>query len=203
MRKREGDNGAITHRGRFTNDTRTDFVGTLTIDFNAPGDESWVEHIDSHDPTHEEVYDLDWSSLPHSGDDLDDTQAEIIASYMANRLKSRGLRLQASSTDIAQSAITRLKAQPSVDRVNQPLILRAIGREALNMRNAELGLRHEDVKALGILWANKRCAETALGRGVTRSESDQLALKTRDQWPQPRHRPRMQFHASSAPPHVT
>lgn len=191
----------MTDRGRFVAATLHDFDGALTVDLDITPDRGWEDHVGAPAADSEQVK-LDWSALPPSGAALDGDQAHDIAQYMAAQLKAKGLRLHASAADIAQSTIARLAAQPGVTEINQPLILRAIGREATNMRNAELGLRHEDVKALNILWPNRVRAQAQLGRTLTRSEYDLMALAVRDQWPNHRHRPRVRFHAATASPHL-
>ena len=202
-RRREAQNGAVKDRGRFAPPTLHDFDGRLKIDMTFPGDRGWEQEVPMPDATAEDVSTLDWGALPPSGNALTASEALVIAQYMASQLKAKGLRTRATPADIAQATVAKLNRQPGIHEINQPLILRAIGREAVNIRNAELGLRHEDVKALGILWANRNRAVSDIGRPLTRPEYDRMAESVRDQWPNARHRPRARFHALTAPPHLT
>lgn len=56
-------------------------------------------------------------------------------------------------------------------------------------------LRAEDRKAIGILNARVGQLEEEMGRKLTSAEQDQLAAKIREDWPDPRHRPSVDFVA--------
>ena len=56
-------------------------------------------------------------------------------------------------------------------------------------------LRAEDRKAIGIFGAQAKEMEDTIGRALTSAERDQLAAKIREEWPDPRHRPSVDFLA--------
>ena len=56
-------------------------------------------------------------------------------------------------------------------------------------------LRAEDRKAIGIFTKKVTDLETELGRNLSGTEKDQVASRIRDEWPDPRHRPSVDFVA--------
>lgn len=56
-------------------------------------------------------------------------------------------------------------------------------------------LRAEDRKAIGIFNARVGELEEEMGRKLTSAEQDQVAAKIREDWPDPRHRPSVDFVA--------
>jgi len=143
---------------------------------------------------------LDPVDASHADEAIDELSTEALISFARAAVRGyafkKGVRFVGEDDmvqDTLAAALTNQHNSNGRTVLTRPYV-RAIA-SGIVAQAARGRLRAEDRKAIGMFTKQLTDAETELDRNLTGTEQDELASRIRDEWPDPRHRPSVDFVA--------